>query len=154
MDPYSNNLYATLSTLGTLLIIFNLFSYGKYGVDFTDESFYLVWMSNPFIYNGSVSQFGFVHHLLYELLDGYIAHIRQANILLVFGLNWWVVYFFISSVAFDLHASLVEKLSSSVGLATGALIAFDSLVVTQSYNSLNFQGLRIAATGLLLVDKK
>ena len=40
MNSFSRNLLITLSTLGTLLIMFNLMSYGKYGVDFTDESFY------------------------------------------------------------------------------------------------------------------
>lgn len=154
MCSFSRNLLITLSTLGTLLIIFNLISYSKYGIDFTDESFYLVWMSNPFIYNGSSTQFGFVYHLLYELLDGDIAYIRQANILITFGLAWGLVYLFISSVASDLHANLIARLSTSAGLATSALIVFDSFLVTPSYNSLNLQALLIAATGLLLADNK
>lgn len=154
MNTFSRNLFVILSTLGTLLITLNLISYSKYGIDFTDESFYLIWMSNPFIYNGSFTQFGFVYHLLYVLLDGNIVHIRQANILITFGLAWGFVYFFISSIALDRNANLIERLSISTGLAASSLIVFDSFLITPSYNSLNLQALLIAATGLLLADKK
>ncbi len=78
-----------LSAMGTAFILIWLFKYSAYGLDFTDESFYLVWLSNPFIYNGSTTQFGYVYHPLYVLLDGDIASLRRANIVVTFGL--WVV---------------------------------------------------------------
>ena len=58
MNSFSRILFITPSTFVTLLIIFNLISYGKYGLDFTVESFYLVWIANPFIYGGLASRFG------------------------------------------------------------------------------------------------
>lgn len=154
MKLNSRNFYIILSTLGTLLIIFNLISYGKYGLDFTDESFYLVWMSNPSIYSGSITQFGFIYHFLYELLDGDIAHIRQANILMTFGLAWGLVYVFFSSIGLNIHANLVARLSITSGIAVSALILFEHLLLTPSYNSLNLQALLVSATGLILADKE
>jgi hypothetical protein len=72
----------TLSTLVWLLV------YSRYGIDLTDESYYLIWMSNPWIYPVSASQFGFIYHPLYLLFRGDIILLRQANILITFGLSW------------------------------------------------------------------
>lgn len=77
-----------LCAVGTVLLIWWLLRYSTYGIDFTDESFYLVWISNPFIYDGSITQFGFVYHPLYMLLGCDIAALRQANILITFALAW------------------------------------------------------------------
>ena len=54
----------------------------------------------------------------------------------------------------DFHANLIARLSIPAGLAASALIAFRLLLVTPGYNSLNFQALLVAATGLLLAGKK
>ena len=83
-----------LSALGSVLVLGLLLKYSAYGIDFTDESFYLVWISNPFIYSVSLTQFGFIYHPLYSLLGGDIAALRQANILITYGLAWSLAYFF------------------------------------------------------------
>ena len=49
------------------------------GFDFTDEGFYLNWISNPQNFRASVTQFGFVYHPLYKLIGGNIALLRQVN---------------------------------------------------------------------------
>lgn len=36
-----------------------MLKYGAYDIDFTDEGF-LTWVSNPFIYDFSTAQFGFI----------------------------------------------------------------------------------------------
>ncbi|MBM3938979.1 MAG: YfhO family protein, partial [Sphingomonadales bacterium] len=41
----------------------------------------------------------------------------------------------------------------SAGLATGALVLFESWLITPNYNSLNFQALLITAVGVVLADK-
>ena len=91
-----------MCALGTFLFIWQLLKYSAYGIDFTDESFYLVWIANPFLYEGSTSQFGFVYHPLYSLLGSDIANLRQANILITFGLAWIFAYVFCVSLAPDL----------------------------------------------------
>lgn len=45
-----------LCALVTLLVLGWLLKYRPHGIDFTDESFYLVWISNPFIYDVSITQ--------------------------------------------------------------------------------------------------
>ncbi|MGP4841331.1 hypothetical protein [Agrobacterium cavarae] len=142
-----------LSAMGTAFILIWLFKYSAYGLDFTDESFYLVWLSNPFIYNGSTTQFGYVYHPLYVLLDGDIASLRRANIVITFGLGWWLTYSFLSSLSpASKQERLVIQIASS-GIATSSLVLFDTWMTTPSYNSLGFQALLICSIGLLRAEK-
>jgi hypothetical protein len=141
----------TASTIGWLLF------YSHYGIDFTDESFYLVWMSNPFNYGQSATQFGFIYHPLYLLLDGNIAALRQANILLTFCLAWVFVNVFFKTVFAKLSLQNTQRLIISGAIATAGLTSLvfaGSWLPTPSYNSLALQALLVAATGLLLSDKK
>lgn len=149
----SQKALVVLCALGTVFIVWRLMKYSSYGFDFTDESFYLVWMANPFLYEGSVTQFGFVYHPLYWLLGGDIAALRQANILTTFGLAWGLTYLLLGSLASNLKAGQLVLLVVSAALATSALILFDSWLPTPSYNSLNLQALLITSTGLVLAEK-
>ena len=55
--------------LSTTLILYWVFKFSAYGIDFTDEGYYLHWISNPFLYKSSLSQFGYIYHPLYNLVD-------------------------------------------------------------------------------------
>ncbi len=141
----------TASTIGWLLF------YSNYGIDLTDESFYLVWMSNPFNYSQSATQFGFIYHPLYLLLDGNIAALRQANILMTFCLAWVLVNVFLKTVFAKQSLQNTQRLIISGAIATAGLASLvyaGSWLPTPSYNSLASQALLVAATGLLLADKK
>lgn len=128
--------------------------YSRYGIDFTDEGYYLVWMSNPFNFKDSVTQFGFIYHPLYQLLDGNIAALRQANILISFCLAWVLGNVFLKTV-FEIQAlETKRRLTISAAFATAALILFDSWLLTPSYNSLALQAFLVAVTGLLLAENK
>ncbi len=140
----------TASTIGWLLF------YSDYGIDLTDESFYLVWMSNPFNYGQSATQFGFVYHPLYLLLDGNIAALRQANILMTFCLAWVLINVFFKTVFAKQSLQNTQRLIISGAVATAGLASLvfaGSWLPTPSYNSLAFQALLVAATGLLLANK-
>ena len=131
----------------------------RYGMDFTDEGFYLLWISNPFIYPISHTQFGFVYHPLYELLDGNIAALRQANILIFFCLAWVLTTTFFKTILTP--SSPLPTLHGWQGTVMAAGVAVLSLTYlnhyfwlpTPNYNSLVLQSLMIAATGLLLVER-
>jgi len=123
--------------------------YASHSFDFTDESFYLIWMSAPFRYDWSVSQFGFIYHPLYQVLDGDIASLRRANLLFVFVLAWAVS---------DRYLRLLGAQQSELGwprallaaaLATSALMVFSAGLITPNYNTLTLQGLLIALLGLM-----
>jgi hypothetical protein len=140
----------TVFTLGWVLW------YSRYGIDFTDEGFYLVWMSNPFIYSVSTTQFGFIYHPLYELLDGNIAALRQANILITFCLSWVLCNVFLKTVFANQSLQRMPRLIISGAIATttaASLVLAGLWIPTPSYNSLALQALLIAAAGLLLSNK-
>ncbi len=143
-----------LSAAGTLLILVWLLKYSAYGIDFTDEGFYLNWISNPFIYDGSTSQFGFVYHPLYAFLGGDIAALRRANVLLTFVLAWGLVYVLFKSFALQSEDSRIALPVAAAGLATSAFVLFDSWLITPNYNSLALQALLLASIGLFLASKK
>jgi hypothetical protein len=150
---FSQYVMVALTAVGILLILSWLLKYSAYGIDFTDESFYLVWISSPFVYDVSVFLFGFIYHPLYILLSGDIAALRQANILITFVLAWGLAYLFLISLAPEAKEKNVVLHMTAAGLATSAFILFDSWLLTPSYNSLALQALLIAGIGLLLAEK-
>lgn len=142
-----------LSSFGTIFVLIMALKYSAYGFDFTDESFYLVWMANPFIYDFSHTQFGFVYHPLYLFLNGEIAALRQANIFISFGLGWCLAYLFFTSFAPEANEERGTLHIVSAGVATSALTLFNLGLPTPSYNSLALQALLVSAIGLLKADK-
>jgi hypothetical protein len=149
-------LLTALAAVGTVLILGWVLKYSAYGIDFTDESFYLIWISNPFIYDASLTQFGFVYHPLYSLLGGDIAALRQANILITFGLAWSLTYSCLAFLVPSIKESRITRLVVAAGLATSAtngLIIAGFWLSTPSYNSLALQALLIAAIGLVLAER-
>ncbi|WP_037088177.1 hypothetical protein [Neorhizobium vignae] len=149
----SRSVMSGLSAMGTFLLLGWLLTYSSYGIDFTDESFYLVWIADPFIYDVSATQFGFIYHPLYVLLGGDISALRQANIVLTFGLGWGLAYTLLSSLAPEVREARIALHTTAAGLATSTLILFNTWLPTPSYNSLGFQALLITSIGLLLADK-
>jgi len=152
---FTERIIPILSVIGTVAILAWVLWFSRYGIDFTDESFYLVWIANPFQYSLSATQFGFVYHPLYKLLDGNIAALRQTNILISFGLTWALVDIFFKTVfgtkAFERLSRLV--MSSAIAVAAVAYPVFAGFwLPTPSYNSLALQALLIVASGLLLAD--
>lgn len=134
-----------LAGLGSLLY---LLSFCGFGVDFSDEGYYLNMLANPWAYDWSVSQFGFVYHPLYMMLKGNIAGLRAVNLLITFSL----VVAVCSSLIQVLAGSQLRKgevLSLSVALAAAGLMPFDTWLLTPNYNTLAFQGIIITSLGLI-----
>lgn len=140
------------SITGTLFILSWVLWFSQYGFDFTDESFYLIWISKPFDYSVSVTQFGFIYHPLYEFLNGNIASLRQANILITFCLAWLLSDVFLKTI-FDVGLlPATYRLIISASFATSSLLFLDVWLATPSYNSLVLQALMVTATGWLLAN--
>ncbi|WP_113261289.1 hypothetical protein [Agrobacterium cavarae] len=142
-----------LSAVATLILLLHLMCNSYYGLDLSDESFYLVWISNPFIYDASATQFGYLYHPLYALLNGSLSALRQANIIITFALAWCLsatVMRYSARLEGDVETSL---LIVSAGLATSSLSIFDTSLLTPSYNSLALQALMITSIGILLAAR-
>ncbi|RLK35506.1 hypothetical protein [Cupriavidus plantarum] len=139
--------FASLATLAWVLW------FCRFGLDFADEGFYLVWISAPYRYAISATQFGFVYHPLHLLLQGNIAALRQANVLLTFGLAWWAASSCLNEI-FG-HASMARwmRLIVAAALATVALMFLRLWLPTPSYNWLAFQGMLLALSGMLLAQR-
>ncbi len=140
----------------SLAVIYQVLKYANVGFDLTDEGYYFNWISNPWIYKYYVSQFGYVYHGLFNLLDQSIASLRQVNALICFGLAW-VLSFLVLVPKSQTFQTLENKrffFAISFLLATPALFILmitGHWLATPSYNSLNFQGYLIALIGVLLV---
>ncbi len=141
------------SMAGTIFILHQILKYSDHGVDFTDESFYLIWMRNPFIYEASVTQFGFIYHPLFVLFDGDISVLRRANIIMTFGLAWIFVIVFIAKLVPEIKNEPLILHATATGFATSSLIIFDSWLLTPNYNGLALHAMLIASIGLLLAEK-
>lgn len=121
------------------------------GFDFTDESFYLVWLHSPYAYSSSITQFGFLYRPLDWLLGGNVALLRQANVLLTFGLAWIAASLFLSWVT-DGSVAKTSRLVTSAAFAGSSLVFFQLWLPSPSYNSLTFQALLVSIIGLLKID--
>ena len=128
------------------------------GFDFTDEGFYLNWISNPWNFRSSVTQFGFVYHPLYKLVGGDIVLLRQANVLILFALGWALCVALLRSIFIRWDSIGASPRVGTVGVAlvagAGSLTFFDLWLPTPSYNSLTIQSMMLAATGALLAGRE
>lgn len=145
---------AGLAALGSALILFRTLAYSGSGFDFTDEGFYLLWISNPHLYDSSVYLFGFVYHPIYEFLGGNIIALRQANLLITFALALALCFAAISEFAGMLRRPRLVLLAASVGFASSSLLIFAPWLLTPSYNSLALQALLVSMTGILIARRE
>ena len=143
------------SVLTSAAFVFWLLLRCKYGVDFSDEGFYLVWTSTPWAYDTSATQFGFLYHPLYELVGHDITLLRQVNILLTFTLAWTMCGVLLRQTprTFPGEDSWLYVIGISAGLATTSLAFLNTWIPTPSYNTLAFQAVLITVTGLLIAGK-
>jgi hypothetical protein len=130
----------------------------RFGFDFTDEGFYLNWISNPWNYQASVFQFGFVYHPLYKLVGGDIALLRQINVSIIFALSCVLCIVLVRSLCWNWTAFRPSQRAGFVGVAvavaSSSLAFFDLWLPTPNYNSLAFQAVIIVAIGGLLANRK
>ncbi len=144
---------AALSALGALSVLIWFMVYSRYGLDFTDEGYYLAWLAAPGLYDWSLSQFGFIYQPLYFLLGGDIPLLRMLNVLVIFALSWYLVDIILRDAYDQNTKNTVQRIALSFGFAIGSLCFFSVWVPTPSYNSLNLQGLLVVASGLFLAQR-
>jgi hypothetical protein len=139
--------FVTVTMLGWLLWVCH------YGLDTTDEGFYLTWIANPFNYGISATQFGFIYHPLFLVSFGNVVTVRQINLLITFGLAFALCHVYLKFFFRELLLSNFRRLVISAALASTALLLFEFWLPTPNYNTLNLQGLLLAAAGAVLIDK-
>jgi hypothetical protein len=150
----SRHAMIAFSSATTVLMLGWMLKYSSYGIDFTDEGFYLASISNPFLYDFSITQFGFVYHQLHVLLGGDIAALRQANILTTFFLAWGLTHTLLATMAPEARVDGAAFHAVAVALATSVLVAFNLWLLTPSYQSLALQSLLLTSIGLLMLERE
>ena len=144
------SLLQLFSSFSTILILHYIFKYCFYGVDFTDDGYYLNWISNPFLYKNSLSQFGFIYYPLGIFVDGNISLLRRINFLLTFVISFYLIFFLIGKLSKNYFLNKIHKIILSSGIAVSAF----SFVYSQtpSYNHLTLQALMLTGIGILLIN--
>ena len=121
-----------------------------YGFDFTDEGFYLLWMSSPEAFTSTLSWFGVVYHPLYALAGGDIFLLRIFGFVLSVGLAWWLAYRTLAGPPFLSRINRVAIGALGAGVATAAW-ASGAVAPTPNYVALTIQGLLLTSIGLSYV---
>lgn len=158
-----NNANAALKyvfALTTILLSITIYwlniDYVIYGIDFTDEGFYLNWIFDPFNYQYSISNFGFVYNIFYEILNENIVYLRRFNVLLIGFVAFFLSYF--SLKKFSELSSFRELIFLSFILSSLSLSLYSGTILflpSPSYNDLNFIGLLVVLLGWVVsVDDK
>jgi hypothetical protein len=137
--------------VAAMLLLIWVLSRCRSGFDFTDEGFYLNWISSPNNYRASITQFGFIYHPVYRLVDGDIVLLRQANVLIIFVSAFVLCAALLQSLAAERVdvRSHVWTVALALVLAAGSLTFFGLWLPTPSYNSLTFVSLLAVAIGIL-----
>lgn len=141
-----------LSSLTTAILLAWLLHYSRYGLNLSDESFYLNSIANPFVYpiNIPPSLFGFVYHWPYQWAGGDIAVLRMANVTLTMALGWSLSFLVIRRLWM---VDWPRAALLSTGIASLSLVEFQGLMLTPSYYTLTFQSLLMVMIGLLLAGR-
>mgnify|MGYP000275867086 CR=1 FL=1 len=150
-------LFALPIILSLFLLYFSINNF-KFGIDISDESFYLSLISNPSLYKTTISQFGFVYNPLFLILNGNIFLLRTVNFLIIFFLSWILSYQFLLLVFrnYKKNKLKIYLLLFSNGFASSGLACLFLLkwIPTPSYNYLNFIGVLIFSIGIILILQK
>jgi hypothetical protein len=128
------------------------------GFEFSDEGYYLNWISAPWQYGISVTLFGYFYHPLYLLLDGDLASLRRLNIVMLAALAsalcFLTLRFCRSNNETSGSSTALRDLAIAASMSVTSLTFLQLWIPTPSYNSLTLKGLLLAGIGILLASPK
>ena len=116
------------------------------GYDITDDAFYLITISHPFLYPYAVSEFGYLYHPLYLLAGGDVAALRNLGLAVLCGTGLafgWTVARFISAR----EAPRIRYLIAAT-VVTCTFWQFYQTLRTPNYNELNLCALLLFFSAL------
>ena len=149
-ETRTNTAVLVLILIQSLMILAWIFNFLRYGFDVTDEGYYLNWIANPFLYDWTVTLFGYFYHPLYLLTNGSIWMMRWLNTAFILVLSFIACMILLERGGSK--GSLLFRLSVALVYSTGCLTFLHFWLPTPNYNTLTFQGMLIAVIGLLKLD--
>jgi hypothetical protein len=121
------------------------------GIDLTDEGFYLNSISLPYLYDATYSQFGFILHPIYVLVNGDLILFRLAGLV---PLMLAAIFFVSTVLRVPLIRPALPKTARLVLVVTGScavLLAYSQWIPTPNYNLLNLFGVLLIFNGWLQI---
>jgi hypothetical protein len=156
MPNFKNNKHLILIVYSTVLIsvaILSLFiTFLNHGFDFSDEGFYLNSILDPWIYDITSSQFGFIYHFLFNILYNNISNFRLITFIILFLCTFIYLYFLIKKYFFYNINNPIFLISLAFIFSVFSVLIYSLWLPTPNYNLLNYTGLLITTIGILLVD--
>jgi hypothetical protein len=147
----------SLAACVSLVRLLRLWSASQFGIDFTDEGYYLNWIADPFAYHEAATLFGFVYHPLYLWLGQDVARLRLANFLITFLLAWGMGVAFFRATLTDGWPAGYWRSLPIVAIAGICAISYpnvlDQWLPTPGYNSLALQAVLLIGVGMLMPDR-
>lgn len=146
-----NNFLMVIAGIFALFIYILNVRFVGYGIDFTDEGFYLNWISDPFSYEYGISTFGFFYFPFFSLFNENIVFLRWFNVFLIAAVGFFVAYLALDRLTKSIDTK--EKLLLSFFLSSLSLSLYSGTILflqTPSYNDLNFVGLLVVLAGWLI----
>lgn len=131
------------------IIVFLLFYYSRYGLDFTDEAFYLAHIVYPDDYVFWASLFGNVLNKVFALLDEDILYLRYLAIILIYILSASLIYFL--DKKFNIFTYVKNKIFLATLIAPAGFFVYNYFIFTPSYNHLNYISLLFISNFLILI---
>jgi hypothetical protein len=128
----------------------------RHGLELTDEGYYLNWISQPWNFDASVTQFGFVYRPLYLLAEGDVALLRRMNVSLLLLLGVLLSYTLFWSIGNERARDRSPQglwVCSAIAASGSTLVLLSPWLPTPNYNSLAMQSLMLAAIGAVLAKR-
>lgn len=152
MNRWPDAFWKLVPVLVSLPAVVYMLALCGHGLDLTDESSYINWISDPWLYPLSVTQYGFLYHPIYWLVGGDIALLRGVNLVLTVGLAGGLGFvIFRATPDHSRRLDIGMAAAASVPFGFIAVLSTANWLVTPSYNSLNLQGLFVSAIALVLI---
>lgn len=143
-----------LTLINSMILIIWLIWYSHFGFDYTDESFYLAWISHPFDFPLSNTLFGFIYHPLFKIFNENIVLLREINIIITFILAFMLSNLFLNCIYECQSSDRLSRWNIAACISTTSFLIFQLWLPTPSYNSLTLQALLIFSISIFLLEKK
>jgi hypothetical protein len=130
------------------------------GIDLTDEGMYLNWIASPRPEWPNISNFGYLFHPIYLLLNANLFVLRITNIFFIFCISGLVGIKYLNLVGSKnqtLSLSTLEKISIFMVFGTSGILVCTvdgSWLSTPSYNTANYIGILLLLLGILSLQKE
>lgn len=154
MGVIKSNVLKIISLFSLIAVIAGIFLlsyYAQYGLDMTDEAFYLAHIASYQDYAFWPSSFGAVFHPLFMLVGQDLILLRYLVLGLVFVLAWLLVSLLLKRFTLFSSETSIGKSPLILTYAGFAATIYMYVIMTPSYNLLVFLALILVAISLMIM---